>query len=330
MFALESDRMLNLKLAEDEFQKERKVVAEERRLRVEDNPKEVLNERLNAIANIATPYHHPIIGWMGDIKAYTLGDLSKWYNTWYAPNNAILVVVGDVKFKEVIELAKKYFGILKSRKLEKLKPQTALKPLGERRVKVEIPAKVPFLHIGYNVPFLAKSTLSHWEPYALMVLNAILGQGKSSRLVRSLVKKQMVATDVFTNYDPYSLYPGLFEITATPSKGHTLIEIEKSILKEIDFIIKKEISIKELEKIKQQVIAQRIYSRDSMGWQAMEIGWLESIGLSWREADKYVEHIQQVTQEQVQTVAKKYLTMDKLVVGNLIPKAVNIKEHTYE
>ncbi|MBT3197915.1 MAG: insulinase family protein, partial [Gammaproteobacteria bacterium] len=184
---LESDRMRNLTLPEEEFLKEQKVVQEERRMRTEDKPTSLTYEQFMATAFQTSPYHHPIIGWMDDIENYTVEDLRRWYAMWYAPNNATLVVAGDVNGAEVVAMAERFFGPLKPSRLEPPKPRREVKQLGPREVVVRVPAEIPYLLMGFPVPTVATAEEA-WEPYALEVMAYVLDGGKSARLNKNLIR----------------------------------------------------------------------------------------------------------------------------------------------
>ena len=184
-FELESDRMRNLKLDDEEFAKEVRVVMEERRLRTEDKPTSLTYEQFMATAFTSSSYRIPTIGWMDDLENMQLADLQQWYDRWYAPNNAIVVVVGDIVPEEVLALARQHFGPLKPETLTAPKPRVEPKQAGQRRVTVRVPAEVPYVVMGYKVPVL-KTAAVDWEPYALTVLAGVLDGGSSARLTAEL------------------------------------------------------------------------------------------------------------------------------------------------
>ena len=318
-FRLEADRMENLALAEKEFAKEIKVVMEERRMRTEDRPQSLVSEQLNAAAFNAHPYHHPVIGWMNDLENMRVADARDWYHRWYAPNNATLVVVGDVEHEQVFRLAERYFGSLKAHPLPVRKPQDEPPQKGERRVEVKAPAKLPYLAMAYRVPVL-RNVAKDWEPYALDILSGVLDGNGAARLNQSLVRDSGVATDVGADYDSISRGPGLFTIDATPSEGKSVAEVKQAIWREIEKLQRDGISAEELQRVKAQVVAGRVYQRDSMFYQAMLIGQLESAGFSWRDDPGLLEGLNRVTAEQVREVARKYLQPDGLTVAVLDPQ----------
>lgn len=324
-FKLEADRMQNLTLPEKEFKKEIEVVKEERRMRVDDNPQSVLYERFVAAAHLAAPYHHMTIGWMDDLNNLEIDDLKQWYQAWYAPNNVIVVVVGDVKPKDVYKLAKHFFGPIKSRPVPILKPQREPKPMGIREVSVKAPAKLPVIYLGFNTPSL-RTIDNAKEAYALDVLSGILGGSNSARLYKGLLRKQQIASAVSSDYDLYQRFDGLFSIDGIPSKGHDNAALLKAINEQVEQVQTKLVSKKELERVKTQVMAAKIYAKDSLFGQAMVIGALESIGIPWQEGEQYAEHIKAVTAEQVRDVARKYLTPERLVIARLEPLPMKSKK----
>lgn len=331
-FKLEADRMANLQITDAEFAKEIQVVMEERRWRTEDKPQSKVNEQFQAIAFRAHPYARPVVGFMNDLENMTAADARQWYNTWYAPNNAILVVVGDVKALEVLKLAKQYFGPLKPRILPMRKPQTEPAQIGERRAVVKAPGKLPYLTMGYHVPTLVGFELSSgavtpeqaWEPYALDVLAGVLSGNDSARLNQKLVRETSLAVDVGAGYDSTSRgRESLFELSGTPSEGKTVVELESALIAEIEKIKTAGVTQQELDRVKAAVIAADVYQRDSMFYQGMQIGQLETMGYSWRLLKEYPEKLKAVTSEQIQAVAKKYLVKDNLTIATLDPQPID-------
>lgn len=320
-FELEADRMRNLRLLPEEFKKEVQVVQEERRLRTEDDPQSLTYERFNAGAYMVSPYRHPVIGWMEDLQHMKVEDLEHWYQRWYAPNNATVVVVGDVDPQQVLALAKKHFGPLKPETVEPVKPRTEPEQLGEQRLTVRAPAQLPYLIMGYKAPVVEKAESPAWEPYALEVLAGILDGGDSARLTRELVRGSGVAASAGAGYGPYSRLDTMLLLEGTPATGQDVAAVEKALREQIRKLRDEPVSSDELERVKAQVVAHDVYQRDSIFYQAMQIGTLETIGLDWRLMDQYVERIRAVTAEQVQQVARKYLTDERLTVAVLEPQA---------
>ncbi len=321
-FELEADRMRNLHLLPEELKKELQVVTEERRMRTDDNPQAKMQEQFMTMAYSNSPYKHPVIGWPADIANYTVEDLQAWYQRWYAPNNATLVVVGDVQPQAVFDLAEKYFSALKPSDIKPLKPQTEIEQLGVRKMTVKVPAKLPSLVMGYKVPVL-KTAENEWEAYALEVLAGVLDGGSSARLSSALVRGKQIAVSAGAGYGLTSRMSDLFELEATPAEGKTVDQLEVALKDEIKKLQQNLISTEELQRIKAQVLASDIYQKDSNFYQAMEIGTLETVGLGWQKADEYVSKINQVTAEQVRDVAKKYLIDNHLSIAYLEPQTIN-------
>ncbi|MBU1691162.1 MAG: insulinase family protein [Gammaproteobacteria bacterium] len=319
---LESDRMHNLVITPKEFAKEIKVVMEERRLRTDDKPQSLVYETLMATAYQAHPYHHPIIGWMSDLDNMTADDARDWYRRWYAPNNATLVVVGDVKPKEVLKLAERYFGKIRPVALPQRKPQAEPDQRGIKRVAVKAPAKLPYLAMSYHTPTL-RDPSNDWEPYALEVLAGVLDGHASARLNQALVREQQIAVSTGAGYDLISRGPSMFILDGAPTEGKSVAELEAAIREQIDKIKRDGVTEEELLRVKAQVIAAQVYQRDSMFYQAMLIGEVETAGLPLNTLETRLEKLKVVTAGQVQEVARKYLIDDRLTVAVLDPQPMD-------
>ncbi|MHB8535291.1 MAG: M16 family metallopeptidase [Sulfuricaulis sp.] len=321
-FELEADRMRNLTLAENEFRKEIRVVMEERRLRTDDQPEALVAEKFMATAYRVHPYRHPVIGWMSDLKAMSIQEVRDWYHRWYTPSNAILVVAGDVKPKEVFALAEKYFGPIPARAVKRPPEPVEPRQTGERRVRVSVPAEVPYLLMGYHTPALTSvdhGDVAEWEPYALSILGGVLDGGQAARFERELVREKKIASSISVDYTAISRSPNMFLIDATPVKGRKLVELEQAILAQIERIQREPVTAEELRRVKAQVVANNVYSQDSVFYQAMRIGQMASVGLDWRMLADDVKKLNAVTAEQVQAVARKYLVKTNLTVAELDP-----------
>jgi zinc protease len=318
-FALEADRMRNLALDPAQFAKELEVVKEERRMRTDDDPQSLTYEHFDATAFLASPYGNPVIGWPGDLEQLTAEDLRTWYRLWYAPNNATLVVAGDVDPDQVFALAEQYFGPLKAETVAPPKTRAEPEQLGERRIRVKAPAQEPYLLMGYKTPAIADAA-EDWEPFALEVLASVLDGGSSARLTRELVRGSQIAASTGASYSATSRLPGLFLFDGVPAKGHDIAALEQALRAQIERLAQEPVAPAELERIRTQLIAGKIFAKDSVFAQAMELGQLESVGLPWTLADQYVDRLSAVTPEQVQAVARKYLTPDRLTVAVLDPQ----------
>jgi zinc protease len=322
-FELEADRMANLNLTKEEFDKEIKVVMEERRWRTDDKPQAMVNEAFQGTVYRAHPYSRPVVGFMNDLENMTYEDAREWYNNWYAPNNATLVVVGDVKADDVYKLAQQYFGKLSPKVLPARKPQVEPPQIGERRLIVKAPAKQPYILMGYHVPALNDPD-KDWEPYALEVLAGVLSGNPAARLNQSLVRDTQLAVDVSAGYDLMSRGRlSLFELDGTPSEGKTVGEVEAALVQQIEKIKTSGVTTEELNRVKAGAIAADVYQRDSMFYQAMQIGTVETIGFPWKILDDYQVKLRAVTSEQVQQVAKKYLVKDNLTIATLDPQPID-------
>src|SRR4030066_2138814 len=227
-FELEADRMRNLVLDDQEVAKEIRVVMEERRLRTDDQPESLAFERFMATAYTTHSYRNPVIGWMRDLEKLSAADLRAWYQRWYVPNNATLVVVGDVNPRDVIALARQHFGPVPARKLKRTRVPEEPPQKEIRRSRLSAPAQVPSLFMGHHVPAFSLRA-DDWEPYALMVLNGVLDGGGSARFERELVRKQQIAASVGVGYSPTARHPVWFQMSATPSRGRTPAELEAAI-----------------------------------------------------------------------------------------------------
>tara|TARA_R110002072_G_scaffold21902_8_gene77245 strand:+ start:2105 stop:3496 length:1392 start_codon:yes stop_codon:yes gene_type:complete len=322
-FELESDRMRFLTLPKDEFVKEIEVVKEERRWRTEDKPQSYLYEVAMATAFQTSPYRFPVIGWMQDLDNMTIEDLSAWYQKWYAPNNATLVVAGDVNPEEVFKMAKKYFGPLPEGETIALKSLEEVEQKGIKHVTVKRPAELPYLMMAFKTPVIKpgseKKENFDWEPYALEVLAGILDGGSSARIASRLVRGSEVAAGASAGYRMVSRLDNLFIMSGTPSKDKTIKELEAALRNEIKDLQNNLVTKEELQRVKAQVISSDVYEKDSVFYQAMILGTLETVGLSWRLADIYVDSVKAVTAEQVMAVAKKYLVDERLTIAELDP-----------
>ncbi|MCP5300111.1 MAG: insulinase family protein [Chromatiaceae bacterium] len=321
---LEADRMRGLLLDPAEFAKEIEVVKEERRLRTEDKPSGKVYEQFNAVAWRASPYRNPVIGWMNDLDHLTIDDLRGWYRRWYAPNNATLVVVGDVQPEQVRMLAERHFGGIEVSEMPSTKPAAEPAQTGETRVEVKVPARQPYLLMGYKTPIVGTAA-EKWEPYALYVLANVLDGGNSARLSRELVRGSGVAASAGAEYGPYSRLPGMFVLDGTPTDGHSTAELEQALRAQVGVLREDLIDDTELKRIVTQAVASKVYQADSLFYQAMEIGTLETIGLDWRLIKTEIDAIRAVTPEQVRSVAQRYLVDDNLTVATLVPLPMDQK-----
>jgi zinc protease len=323
---IEADRMRNLVFDPEEFKKEIEVVKEERRWRTDDKPSSLLREQFNAVAFLNSPYRAPVIGWMVDLEGMKVKDAYEWYKKWYTPNNATLVVVGDVDPEKVAKMAKKYFSIYKSNPLPEVKLRTEVEQKGIRNIVLKLPAKLANLRMGFKTPGMISAknkTVEKWEPYALEVLANILDGGDSARFAKHLVRGKAIAAGAGAGYYGYGRLPNMMVITGTPAKDVEMSVLKKALLDEIEILKTELVSESELKRVKAQVIAGEVYERDSIQHMATLIGSLESVGLGHQYMDEYVPGVLGVTAQQIQNVAKKYLIEEHLTVAELIPLPLN-------
>lgn len=310
---LEADRMKNLALDDREVMAERSVVMEERRLRYEDDPQNALYEEVVAAAFKAHPYQRPVIGWMSDLKSIEKNDLQQYYKQHYAPNNAFVIVVGDVSTEEILKTIDETYGDLEPAPESKSHQFDEPEQRGERRIYLRREAELPYLLMAYHVP-----NFPHEDSFALDVLTLILSGGKSTRLYQSLIYEKQIALSASSNYHGFYRDPFLFFVSATAAPGKDIEDVERLLNEEIDRIKNELPSEYEIQKAKNQIESSFIFDQDSIFMQAMKYGTFEMLG-SWKNIDIYLEGIRTVTPQDVTDVAEKYLGAGNRTVGILIP-----------
>ena len=311
---LEADRMQNLTIDPKETLSERSVVMEERRLRYEDDPQNSLFEEVIAASFKVHPYQRPVIGWMSDLHSIERDDLYNYYKSHYTPDNAVIIIVGDVNGDEMIKKITRSFGnIQPGHPKKKVISFTEPEQKGERRVFLKKEAELPYLLLAYHTPHFP-----HEDSYALDVLGLILSGGKSSRMYTSLVYEKKVALNVYADYDGFHKDPYIFLFAATASPEKEIKEVEDALYEEIEKLKKEPPLEHEVRKAKNQIESSFIMEQDSIYMQAMKYGMFEMLG-DWRLIDRYLDGIRKVTSEDIVKVAKKYLNEDNRTVGILIP-----------
>nr|WP_313484171.1 pitrilysin family protein [Acinetobacter variabilis] len=316
---LESDRMNNLLLRQQDFDPEIKVVMEERRQRTDDNPRAQAFERFRWISYPTSHYRQPVIGHMKTLNNIQLSDVKKWYRDWYSPNNAILVIVGDLDVQEALVQVQKYFGDIPARPTPSRNDVLEFERLGYRHMEIESNVQVPNLYMTWNVKSLATAK-NPQDAYALTIIRSLLDSGISSRLQDRLVRDRKVLTSASVSYDPYNRGDSLFGISALPAPGVNLTEAQTAIQKEIDLLKTETISEYELARISTRFISNLIYSQDSLSGQAKMIGNLEVNGLSYRLMDELPQHYDSVRAEDIQRVANAYFVRENLSTLYLLPE----------
>jgi zinc protease len=310
---LEADRMGNAIFAEKDFLTEKKVVIGERRLRTEDNPQSYMEEQTLATAYQVHPYHWPIIGWMEDLERLALADAREYYNRYYTPTNAFLIIAGDFSRQELLPRIEKAFGHLPATKAPDQSVGREPSQRGERRVVVKREGLIPALTMGYHVP-----NLRNPDSYVLEVIEAILSYGKSSRFYERLIRGKQVALRADANHSLTSLDPGLFFISAEALPGKDLTTLEKAINEEIIMLQTVPVPSDELSKVKNQMQASFLYGQDSVFYQAMILARHE-IAATWKTIDDYLPSIRKVTADDIMRVARQYLIPENRTVGLLLP-----------
>lgn len=320
-FELEADRMATLRLPPEEFSREIEVIKEERRLRTDDKPNAKAYERFKAMAYPASGYHTPTIGWMADLDRMNVQELRHWYEAWYVPNNATLVVVGDVKLDEVKALAERYFGPVPRRDVPPAKKPLELAEPGERLITVHVATQMPSLMYGFNVPSLSTAEDPRMVN-ALRLISALLDGGYSARIPARLERGEELVSGASSDYDAFSRGDSLFTINATPNaqKKKTLADTEAGIWRLLNELKTKPPSREELERVRAQVIAGVVFERDSITSQATTIGQLETVGLSWKLMDDELEALQSVTPQDIQKAARTYFTRERLAIAHVLPE----------
>jgi len=310
---LEADRMRQLTLDSREVEAERKVIIEERRTRSEDDPVGALTEAFHAVAFTAHPYRLPIIGFAGDIERLTAEDLRAWYDTYYQPNNAILVAVGDFQASELLEKVRARFGPIP--RGSDPPPVRAAEPeqRGERRVWLRREAQLPVIFIGYPVP-------NHRSPdaYALDVLSVILAGGRASRLYQRLVYRERLALDAGGDYGRLSLDPESFTFYATALPGKTVEEVERALLAEVEQLQTELVGEEELQRAKNQIEAAFLFGQDSVRTRAGTLGRYELVG-GWRLFQAFLPGVRAVSREDVRAAAQRYFVRDRQTTAILVP-----------
>ncbi len=316
---LEADRMSNLLLRQKDFEPEIKVVMEERRQRTEDNPRSRAFERFKWISYPTSHYRQPVIGHMKTLNNIQLNDVKQWYKTWYTPNNAILVIVGDVESEQALLQVQKYFADTPSRATPQRNDVLEFEYLGYRHMEINTDVQVPNLYMTWNVKSLA-SAINPQDAYALTIIRSLLDSGISSRLQDRLVRDRKLLTSVSVSYDPYNRGDSLFSISALPANGISFEDAQKAIQAEVDALKTEDIPKHELERITTRFVSNLIYNQDSIAGQAKMIGNLEVNGLSYRLMDELPKYYENVSMSDIQRVANSYFIRENLSTLYLAPE----------
>jgi len=323
---LEADRFAHNQWPDEEFKKELEVVKEERRMRTEDNPRALMYEALNATVFVASPYRRPIVGWMSDLEALKPEDARAFYQRWYVPANAAVVVAGDVDVAEVRRLAEKYYGSIPSRAVPERKPRVEPMQTGIKRMAFKAPAEQALVTLAYKVPSFQsfEGGPDEDDALALTVLAAVLDGYSGARLERALTQgPNRLADSAGADNGLWGRGPQLFTLSAVPAQGETAEEVEAALREQVARIAAEGVSEAELNRVKTQWVASEVYKLDSVFNQARELGtsWVQGQPLDANE--RVIERLRTVTAEQVKAVASKYFGDDQLTVARLLPQPLN-------
>jgi len=262
---------------------------------------------------------------MSDLENMQIDELKKWYKTWYAPNNATLVIVGDVDTAQVKTLAEKYFTPIPSQTLPKSYTPRELTAIGERNINLALPAKVANLYMGFNVPSLT-STKNPKDVYALRMLIGVLDEGASARLESRLVRDKRIATAVNSSYNLFARGDGLLTITAIPADGYSLDQVKAAILSELNALKTEPISDDELKRVYAAILADNVFKKDSISEQANEIGMFESLGLGWRTGESLTDNLKTITADDIRQAATQWLVPANMTTLSLQPTTFTVGE----
>ncbi len=316
---LEADRMQNLRMKEADFDKEIKVVMEERRQRTDDNPKSLAYERFRLAAYPTSPLRLPVIGHMDRLQSLKLSDLQQWYKTWYAPNNAVLVVVGNVEPGEVVRQAQRYFGAIVAKRLPSRLRTHEVQNYGQREVSFFLPIQVPHLYMAWNLPSLFTLT-DPADAYALVMLAQVLDGGASARLETEVIRAQRIASAISSSYDPFEMGGALLMLSAVPEKDVSLRTLKDALLQQVNKFKTQKVDAAELARVFGAYKAAQVYQQDEIEGQARMIGDLAMAGLDVRLVDDFSTKLQQVSPDDTMRVAKRYFNQADLTVAYLAPE----------
>ena len=310
IFDLEADRIAHLSFDDQMIESERGVVLSERITGMENSNWYFLEEQVKAVAFMAHPYRWPVIGYEADIKGWKKSDLQRYFRTYYAPNNAVVVIVGDVTLEQVKKLATKYFEPIPAQEPPRPIHTTEPQQLGEKRLVAHKDVTTPNIMVVYHVPE-ARSE----DYYAMELLNAILSEGRSSRLYSQIIDAKQLATEVATDL-PLSIDPNLFYIYAVARTDISEDSLENALLEVVENV-KRGITEEELEKVKNRKLVEFYRKMETIDGKADNLGTYQVYFGNYKKLFAAADDFQEVTVADVQRVAQKYLTKDNRTVGIL-------------
>ena len=320
VMGLEADRMVNLDLSESNVTTERDVVLEERHLRIDSEPQALAQEQMEAALQLSHPYGRPVIGWEAEIKRIGRTEANDFYQHHYAPNNAIVMVVGDVDPDAVKKLAEEKYGSVPARELAPRVSEPLPPRLAETRLNFAVPGtKLPQLIRMYRVPGYVNAPKGTAE--AMEVMTAILGNGATSRLYKTLVMDKKLAVEAGASYDGHNRGPGMFVVYAVPRDGVSFDTLEAAMDQVIGTMMRATPEEGEFERAKTQLIASYTYSHDNQYLLAQDYGVALSIGLTIEDVEDWPNRIRAVQAGDVRKAAQTYLVKEEAVTGRMSPKA---------
>ena len=319
VMAMEADRMVNLDLADEHVYPERDVILEERRSRVDNEPSALLGEQLMAAQYLHHPYRLPVIGWFHEIAGYTREDALDFYRDWYAPNNAVLVVAGDVTAAELRPLAEKSYGKIAARRVPPRRRVAEPPQHAERRVSLHHErVRQPTLLRSWLAPSYASS--GHEHAYALELLSEILGGGGTSRLFRAVVVERPLAAGAGSFYRGTGLDGATFRVYASPRADVPMADLEGAVMAEVAKVLADGVTANELARTRQRLLAESTYARDSLGGAARVFGAALTCGEAVGDVEAWPARIAAVTLEQVHAAAKHVFRPEQSVTALLLPE----------
>ncbi|MGP0014641.1 M16 family metallopeptidase [Pseudomonas sp.] len=315
-----ADQMGSAQLSPAAFRREIEVIKNERMQNVDDTPETLLDEKLRTIAFTTSGYRTSTIGWQHDLQRLNIQQLQRWYATWYAPNNATLVVVGDITPGEVEALARRHFADLPSRTLPATRRPLELNEPGERRIMLQTRNEFPSLIMAFNVPSLVTAANPH-TAHTLRLLNELLGVGSGSRLFRELKFHEELVTRARSRYEAFNRGDALLKIVVDLDtlKNPSLDDLQTRLWQLLDELRRTPVSAQELERARTRMMARRVFALDSLENQAQKLGGLESVGLSWTLEEQEEEQLKAVTPQDIQHAAQTYFTHERLSVALASP-----------
>ena len=324
---LEANRFVKNQWADEEFKKELEVVKEERRSRTEDNPRSLMWEAMSGVMFTASPYRRPIVGWMSDLDAMVPDDARNFYRQWYTPNNAAVVIAGDVDVATAKALVEKYYGSIPTRALPARKPRAEPVQAGIRRIDFKAPAEQAYVSLAFKVPQITSpgaTDTATVDAYALIVLSAVLDGYSGARLDRALTQGEGAVADSAGAYCGLAgRGPQICALDGVPAKGKTTAQLEAALRAQVTKIATSGVSEAELSRVKTQWVAGQVYEKDSVFSQARSLGsnWANRLPLDTDEV--VIERLRAVTAAQVKAVAAQYFGDDALTVGTLLPQPMS-------